>query len=157
MQRLLFASAVLVVSLFASQANAIQDLPGYDLYRGAGAASSFYSEGFAGYPGSYGAGLYVAGYGFAGNGYGGFGGPGCCGARVMQGVCNPWAGYTGHDPCGRFHGHHFGHFGRRSCGAACGADNGSSTGGELTVDEGAIDAAPVVPNPPAAATATPQS
>jgi hypothetical protein len=105
MQRLMFASAALVLGAFASEAGAVQDLPGYDLHRGAGSASSFYAEGFAGYPGSYGAGMYVAGYGYAGNGYSGFGGPVCCGTRVTEGDCNPWAGYTAPSRCG----HHFRH------------------------------------------------
>lgn len=147
MQRLTFASAALFLVTFASEASAVQDLPGYDLYRGAGAASSFYSEGFAGYPGSYGAGMNVAGYGYAGNEYSGFGGPGCCGSRVMQGACNPWAGYTAPDPCGRCFRDACRRLGRK-CGKAaerCGADSGCSAHGETTVEGDADDAAPASP------------
>jgi hypothetical protein len=142
MQRLMFASATLVLAVFVSDAAAVQDLPGYDLHRGAGHPSSFYGEGFAGYPGSYGAGMYVAGYGYAGNGYSGMGGPFCCGARVMQGYCNPWAGYTPVHPCGWLHGHlHRGH----CSGAGCGEHGGYGVNGGSPVQGPAVDAAPAIP------------
>jgi len=168
MQRLTAATAALILATLASSASAVQDLPGYDLYRGAGAPSSFYAEGFAGYPGSYGAGMNVAGYGYAGNGYSGMGGPFCCGYRVMQGPCNPWANYTGHNPCGpcqrHFGHHHAGHRQSGHCGGAgCGVDSGYVNAGfsgrvsEPAVGGAAIEPAPVNPpvQPIAPGTATP--
>ena len=153
MQRLTAAATAVILATFASNASAVQDLPGYDLYRGAGAPSSFYAEGFAGYPGSYGAGMNVAGYGYAGNGYSGMGGPFCCGYRVMQGPCNPWANYTGHHPCGPCHRHAGHRHGRHCGGAACGVDGGCANGDcGANINEPVMEGAAVAPapiNPPA--------